>query len=237
MLFLPMAIPAPRYTSKSSTFSIKTFASVCAIVFATSAAKTSSSTITDFENDKLSQACHCCCYCSITDDEDSIDLHHGDFTILAIDDKNRMIMLLSPSKNLTRTIPINMICNMYFIEHDNEKGLVLLVFSIFHSIIQQYLNEVHHPTLLTLYSTPFTTVFSSQKIYDLLLPLLPFPSVFSFLYFIILQKEPITHTITKDTRSWWTCLCDYCYSFVDQPDSYQSTMYDLLLFILIIEIQ
>ena len=46
-----------------------------------------------------------------------------------------MIMLLSPSKNLTRTIPINMICNMYFIEHDNEKGLVLLVFSILYSII------------------------------------------------------------------------------------------------------
>lgn len=102
---------------------------------ATTESSSTTTTITDFENDRLSFACHCCCYCSITDDEDSIDLHHGDFTILAIDDKNRMIKLLSPSKSLTRTIPINMICNMYFIEQDNEKGLVLLVLSILYSII------------------------------------------------------------------------------------------------------
>lgn len=81
--------------------------------------------ITDFEGEE--SCCHCCCCCNLFENEDSIDLRHSELTILSIQEEKREIVIASHKKSLSCVIPLNSICNTYFIKQGEMEGLVVLV--------------------------------------------------------------------------------------------------------------
>ena len=82
--------------------------------------------INDFHTES-ENCCHCSCACSLHDSEDTFDLRKNEFCILKINETSREIEVFSHKRELSHTIPINSICNVYFVEQDQEQGLVILV--------------------------------------------------------------------------------------------------------------
>lgn len=79
------------------------------------------------EEDDEQLACHCCCYCSLFDSEESMDLRKRDLAVLSIHTKSRELTVLSPKTALSFTTSLHTICNVYFIHQDQQEGLVILV--------------------------------------------------------------------------------------------------------------
>ena len=69
-----------------------------------------------------------CCRCSIHDSEDSINLLKSDLCVMEVNEVTREIIVMSPKKTLTQTIPMISICNVFFVKQDTHEGLVILVF-------------------------------------------------------------------------------------------------------------
>lgn len=139
-----------------------------------------------------------CCLVRESDDVDRLDLR-GDFGAVCVDSARREVLVKSAKKNLA--VPCARICDVFFVDQREHKGLAIC-----------HLTDLGRRSLLLL--APCEPSFSRETLFQRLNPLLPFPYT----------GNPAVRRAEKDSRSLPRKIGDYVRSFIDAPDSFQSTL-------------